>query len=317
MATSGSVNFNVTRSDVIQAAFRHCGALALGESLDANEEAAAIQSIQGITKAWQAEGVHLWKVEDCVLFLTVGTEKYSLGASGDRATLASDLVQTKLGGDEAAAQTVLTVDSSTGMAASDYVGIVLDSGSVDWTTIASVDSSTQITVASGLTGAAAEDNVIYTYTTLLDRPLRIMEARLRDWTPTLPVDQPFAPMMSRSDYMMLTNKKDEGDPIQGYYDPQLVKGDFFIWSAPNTSSKTVGFTAAMPIEDLDAASDTADFPQEWAMALEWNLARILAPDVGVDRDTMMMIVSLAGEFKYNLSGWDAEPVSYFFQPGFE
>ena len=312
MATSGSIDHNRTRDEIITAAYRHCGAIALGEAPSSNETNTAATALENMIKAWQAEGTHLWKVEECTLFLTVGTEKYTLGT--DRAAKASDTVVTKLGGDEAAAQTVLTVDSSTGMAASDVAGIVLDSGSVDWTTISSVDSSTQITVASGLTGAAAEDSIVYTYTTRLGRPLRITSARRRDWTGSNPTDTPFANMYSHSDYFDLPNKKDQGVPISGYYDPRLSAGDLYIWNAPNTSNDTVQFTAHLSIDDFDTASTNPDFPAEWLEALEWNLAVRLASDVGTPPSERTWIKSQAAESKYLVTQWDSEPVSLFFQP---
>jgi hypothetical protein len=317
MATSGSVDYTRTRDNIINDAYRLCGAVALGETPSSEESAAGVAALQAMVKAWQADGTNLWKIEDCVLFLTKGTERYSLGASGDRAALSSDTVVTKVNGDHSSSDTTILVDSVTGMAASDAIGIVLDDGSIHWTTISSISSLT-ITIASGIASAAADNNIVFTYTTLLARPLRILDARRRVWTdPTAPVDVPFSDMLSREEYFDLPNKMSEGKPVQGFYDPQLSKGDFYLWNAPDSAAETVNFTGAMPIEDFDAAGNDPDFPQEWIEAVTWNLAVRLAPAVGTPIQERGWLKNEAAEKKYLLSIWDSEPASVFFQPRLE
>ena len=62
-----------------------------------------------------------------------------------------------------ATDTILEVDSTTGMVAGDIVGIVVDDGSIDWTDIDTVDDSDTMTVSDGLSDACAINNNIYTY----------------------------------------------------------------------------------------------------------------------------------------------------------
>ena len=315
MATSGSTDYNATRNDIIQSAFEICGAAALGETLSAEEVSTGGNVLQKMIKAWQAEGTQLWKNEEVVVFLNVGTEKYSLGPSGGNAALEQDLYVTKLNGAHSSGATSLTVDSTTGMAASDKIGIVLTDGTLDWETISSVDSSTTLTV-SALDGAASDDGVVYTYTTTIARPLRLINGRRRDHTGADPIDTPFAKMASRQEYMNQPNKNNAGLPSEAYYDPQITNGELHIWPSPSSSSHTVVLTGQMPVEDIDAASNNFDFPPEWLEALEWNLAVRLAPRVGTPLNDRSWLKNEALEKRMLLMAWDTEPASFFFQPDF-
>ena len=172
MSTSGSVNFNNTRNEIILAAYQMIGYVGYEESsVSSTAQTAAEGFLNRMIKDWQLDGIHLWKRAQCTLFLQADQVKYILGATDH---CSETVVETTLGAAEASGQTVLTITSTTGMTASDNIGIVLDSGSIHWTTISSVDSSTQVTVAVATTGAAASGNFVYTYTTRISRPHKIL-----------------------------------------------------------------------------------------------------------------------------------------------
>lgn len=317
MATSGSTDFNRNRDQVIKRAFRQCGAIALGETPSNEEMQAGAEALNAMVKSWQAEGLQLWKLIEVHVFLTVGTEEYVLGTSGDRAAADSELVVTKLNGAHASGATSIEVDSTANMAVSDAIGVVLTDGSIHWTTIATIPDSDTLTISSGLASAASDDGVVYTYTTAYTvRPLQLIDARRRNWVPTLPTDTPFSDTLSRDEYFDLPNKKDQGKPVQAYYDPQLSAGNLYIWQAPDSSSETVMVTLKQPVEDFDALADNPDFPQEWLNALSWNLAVELSPEVGSPLQERVWLKNMADEKKYLVGSFDEEPESLFFQPDF-
>ena len=72
-------------------------------------------------------------------------------------------IETTIGADEATGQTIITVDSSTGMSAEEKIAIVLDIGSLHTTTIGSVTNSTTIVIDDALPSKASKDNRVYTY----------------------------------------------------------------------------------------------------------------------------------------------------------
>ena len=72
-------------------------------------------------------------------------------------------IETTLGADEAAGQTILTVESTTGLTATENIAVYLDTGTVHTSTIASVTDSTTLTINDALPSKASDGNRVYTY----------------------------------------------------------------------------------------------------------------------------------------------------------
>lgn len=83
MATSGSYDFTLTRDELIQASLRLLGVGHRGESVPADEINDASQALNIMLKAWQADGLQLWKREEKSITLTASKRVYTLGPSGD------------------------------------------------------------------------------------------------------------------------------------------------------------------------------------------------------------------------------------------
>src|SRR3972149_4867792 len=124
MSTSGSVNFAVTRDQIITAAANEIGILGEGVTPSANMVSDFSLRLNSWTKSLMAQGAKLWAMKLATLFLAEGTASYSLGATGTHCT--NSYVQTTLSTDEAASSVSLSLTSTTGMSASDNIGIVLD-----------------------------------------------------------------------------------------------------------------------------------------------------------------------------------------------
>ncbi|MGI9501860.1 MAG: hypothetical protein ACR2RE_02225, partial [Geminicoccaceae bacterium] len=135
MATSGSIDFTRTRNELITRALKIAGVIEAGETATGDDLLDGAIALNMMLKAWQADGLQLWKTEQGVLFLIKGQEKYSLGATGDNATLLRDMVKTELSVAAAATDTTISVDSITGIAASNIIGVVQDDDTIHWTTV--------------------------------------------------------------------------------------------------------------------------------------------------------------------------------------
>ena len=72
----------------------------------------------------------------------------------------------------------------------------------------------------------------------------------------------------------------------------------------------------MPINDLTLADQIPDFPNEWMNTLVWNLADQMAIEYGVPMNYRQEIMQRAQAYKAQLTDWDVEPGSTFFQPDF-
>lgn len=79
MATSNSTDWTLNRDQVITGALRKLGVLPSGGTPSANQVSEASEALNALVKAFQADGMPVWKVTQ-VNFSTVdGTETYSVG----------------------------------------------------------------------------------------------------------------------------------------------------------------------------------------------------------------------------------------------
>lgn len=312
MATSGSTNFTINRDELIKASLRLCGVGLEGETPSAETVTNASQALNMMVKAWQADGLQLWKQKRATLFFVKDTVEYNLGSTGGNASLTSDVVITEMRVAGVATDTILEVDSTTNMTAADNIGIVLDDGTIQWTTISSITDSDTLVIAAagGLTSAAAIDNEVYTYSSKIPRPLRITDAYIRDSSGNDTEIQ----MIARDTYNLLGSKTSTGRPVDGYYDPQLTNGILSLFPAPNDVTDSFEFVAHFPIEDFDATADNPDFPQEWFESVKFGLAARLAPEYGVPRPRHHDLIQMAATFKERVMGFDVEDTSIFLRP---
>lgn len=78
MATSGSTDYSQTRDDIIKRALRLIGALAQGESPTTDQVTEAAVALNGLVKAWQADGMPLWAIKERNVPLVAATNTYTL-----------------------------------------------------------------------------------------------------------------------------------------------------------------------------------------------------------------------------------------------
>ena len=310
MARSGSIDFNLSRNQIISLALGYIGKKELGEEPTAAEVQDATLILNSMVKAWHADGWHLWRRVDATLFLEKGKQSYTLSSTGDHCT--ASFVETTTTADEVTSATVIEVTSSAGMTAADNAGVVLDDGTLHWDTIASVDSSTQITLTTGLASASSEGATVYAYTTKINRPLRIIDAYRRTDSNDVPVE-----IISKTDYNELTPKDNQATVNQIYYTPELDAGILWVWQTTDTVADKIVMTVILPIEDFDSALDNPDFPVEWLEALYINLAYRLAPHFSIPIEERAILREEARLAKETATNYDSENVSIFIQPAQE
>lgn len=310
MTTSGSVSFTQNRNEIITTALDLLNVYSSADTIAPTDIQFCSRMLNMMVSAWQAQGIHLWKKKEATLFLQLGQSSFNLGSIGDNAT-SDNYISATIGANAIATQTTLTLADTTGMAANDYIGIVLNNGYFQWTTIESVVNATTITIPSpGLTSATIQGNIVYSYTTKINRPLRVPSCRRNS---NINQDTPMF-LYSYDEYFALPNKTSTGAPTTFTYQPDLGNGILYIWPVVNNvTDYRVKFTYFSPIEDFTSALNTADFPQEWLETLTFQLAvrishkygrRRMAADLKNDADIMLQ----------NLLQWDNEPASIYFQP---
>lgn len=303
MAVSGSKNFTVTRTDIVDSAMRKTGVYDPGEEASPEESADAVLALNVMIKEWSVLGIDVPWRETVTLFLQPGTQSYAIGPTGDHAT--TSYVETTLAASALAAATTISLTSTAGLTAADYIGIKLDSGAIHWTTVV-VAATTSIAI--GLASAASAGNSVYAYTTKANRPQKIIYAHRRDSSDQdTPVD-----LIGDSAYRGLSDKGSGGPVNQCFYQPTLNNGTLFVWPA-NTGGPDKLLLICQPlVDDFDAAGNNPQFPIEWAGALIYGLASELAPEYGLPLKERNDLRNRAGLKLEALLNYDVENASVIF-----
>jgi len=311
MTRSGSTDFNLNQSGIIRGAIRIVegmgGKLSGGRKDATNELKDASEALNMMLKQWQAEGVGLWLNKELSVFFAYRDGRYSLGT--DHASEA--VVETEISTAVTSGNSTLGVDSTSGMTNDDILGVELDDGTLQWTTISDVTDSDTLVLGDNLTDGAAADNNVYTYTTLSGRPLDISEARLyRDGGTDTPLN-----ILTRQEWMDISTKETNGVPTCVYYDPQLDSSILHVWPRPNSVSNYIKLSARMPIQDFDKAGDDPDFPQECFRAVKFNLAIDISYEyIDIDSKRFGAVERKAAMLFNSLTMYDAEYGSVILQP---
>lgn len=320
MATSGSNNFIQNRNEIIFHALRLIGAYGIGRTVSAEDMSFCETALNMMIKSWSVMGLHLWAKEEGILFLNQYTASYSLGDSSNDAkvALASDVVMTQLNGSLASSDTAVTVDSTSGMTIDDNIGIVLSDKSIYWATIADIPTSTTITLNSGISGAASDNSIVYTFTNRIYKPLSVLSSRIVngiDLGSTSTRQETMMTGIAYQTYFNMPAKTTNGKPTQFNYNPDISNGTMYIWPRPSDASYRIEFTYNRILEDLDTATDDFDFPSEWTETLAYQLASRIAPAFGRG-PALQSVGPIASDLLRNLKIADAELSSVFLTPNY-
>jgi len=199
---------------------------------------------------------------------------------------------------------VITIDEDeTGSAASidrlelrntdgfgDFIGIRTDDDTRFWTKVVEITSDTELTIQDPMQDMASIDNTVFTFSDLIDRPLRIYNGRTLTFGDDneIPVDD-----WSRQEYMQQPLKSSQGIPVNMYYTPELGDGRVYVWQTAANSNQMLNFTYDKPFEVTPDTASQPDIPPEWANALKWAIAKEMIAGYGVPLDRAQMIVMQA------------------------
>lgn len=309
MATSGSIDWSVSRDDVIKAAYRKV----LSDedfSPTTNQTSNAALLLNGIVKSWNASlGLPLWALTYGFILPFSGSYSTSV-ASGH---ITNSYAHTTLSVAASSSDTTIDVSSVTGIANTYNIGVELDSGDMQWTTVSGSPAGTVVTLATGLTGDASAGNNVYCYQTKINRPLRIIQAytvvgAVNTSESDIPVE-----VITTEQFLKYSNKATEQYPLYVNYEP-LLSGAFKIWPRFSNGERVLVIRYHRALEDFDGGTDTPDFPQEWFLPLVYELACALAPDYSVPLEKFRVLRSEADRWISSVSENDYEEGSIYFQP---
>jgi len=292
MATSGSWDFSLTAAQIIAAACEDLKIVIPGGTVPTAVSTMALARLNMITKQLQGgsdlmPGVKVHTRQRVQLWLAKGQHQYLVGPASGDARCATTWGRTTLSADEAASQTTLSITSNTDtttfpgstvtMTASDIIGIQLDDGTIQWTTISGTPTTTA-TVGNALTGAAAAGNYVWWFTSRAQRLPLLEAAVLRDENYK---DSPIFIYKTAADYeYAVADKYSDGTPTGLLCEPLRTQTRITLNSQPTDVTQTIILTGLYPAEDYDATTNDIAFPQESLRFLSWELAFALSPATG-------------------------------------
>lgn len=321
MTTSGVTNYSPNRLQICERACEEAGIKAQGKDLDDYKLEQASNKLNEMIAHWNVTGPHLWKYDEGVLFLQPYQKKYKIGdaSTDDYACLNDDLVLTQLNGSLADNATALTVDSTEGMTVGDYIGVVMSTKYVHWTTIATIPTSTTLTLTSGVTETCNDNAYVYTFTNKIYKPADVFKDTVRcitginsGATSTLS-----ALYINRFSYKELQSFIDISQSpqsvITGFnYTPQNINGIFWAYPAPSDGAYRIHFSFKKQLEDMIDTTNTLDFPKEWLEPIIYQLALRLC----VAKDERFQKLALMAEgMLNNLKMADQDFGNIQFTPG--
>lgn len=309
MATSGSINFAVTRDTIIKEALQIQGTIGDNDTPTSGQYTSFAFTLNTMVKYWQSMGLNLFTLQRNYLFLQKNVNEYALGSSSIR--FAKSIGQTTTSAAAAsAASSIVTTDDLTGVLSDDdYIGVLTSDNTLHWSTLNGNVSSTTVALDTALDGAVASGAVVYYYTAAnqSDRPMKIIQGVRRT---SGNIDTPLW-RLSRQEYVELTDKKTDGQPVNIYYDPQITNGNLFVWPEVDNESQYLVLWTQRTAEDFDASGDNPDFPQEWYMPLAWNLAYYTAHKQGVPQKKRVEIKQIADMMLEQAMSFDRESYTKF------
>jgi len=313
MTTSGSTNWVLNRNEIISSALRKLRIINASGTAAGSDITTGAEALNALIKSWQvkpAGGVTLWFDSEVCLFLTKDAQSYTLGPTGGHCCLLSDAVATTLTATAAISATALTVVSNAGIAASDYLGVELDNGTLYWSTQSGAPGgSTGLTLASGVTSAASSGNYVFSYTTKITRPIEILEARTRD---TSDSDMPLTIHEGRREFMAITDKTSSGLATDLYLSPTITNSTLYAWPVADDVQQRIVMTVRRVVEDFDSSTDNFDGPPEALRALIWNLAVELAPEY--NKEVPQAVAAIAADTYNDLFNFYRKREPVYFSP---
>ena len=290
MATSNSWDFSLTAANIITMALEDINVLEAGETVDSDDSTVALRTLNALVKQWQgsadmAPGLKVHTRQRITVFLAEDQYQYVIGPASTDARATTAYGRTTVSSDYASG-TSLSVTALTDtttypgttitMTASDLIGVVLNDGTIGWTTISAAAAS-PITLGAGLASAASAGNYVYWFTSRAQRFVDIESAKLRDANG---IDMDLRVFTDVSEYEDAPQKDADGDPTAILVESLRTQTRVTLNFAPQDVTKQLRLTVIYPSEDYDATSDDIAYPQEWLAALEWELAFRLAPKFG-------------------------------------
>jgi hypothetical protein len=322
MTTSASYDFSLTAAQIIQSAYEDLGVVTPGGTIASADSTMALSRLNMIVKQHQGRadgspGLPVHTRQRITLPFALGQQTYLIGPATTDSPASTTLGRTTISNTEAVGQTVLSITSNTDitsypgttltMANLDTIGIELDDGSIQWTTISGTPGVT-VTVNDALRDAASSGNYVWWFTLKAQRFPYIEFAAIRDENFN---DTPIDIYTQVQQYEAVVAKFADGTPTCILVEPLRLNTRVTLNIQPDDVSRQLYLTVLYPSEDYDSTSNDIAYPQEAYRYLSWELAFALSASVGRWTDIME---KNRQESRAMYVGLNAENSILYFQP---
>lgn len=322
--------YQKTAGDLIRDALRASNISGIALQVDETDFAEGHNALNDILAWLQTQQIHVWSQTEAFLPLNPNQKRYSF--PGDHCF--TDYVCTKttaanegdalfdVGSGElleldgsvlAFADDRIRVETVTGMTVGDYVGIELPNGTRWWDTISQIDEDELwFQTTSDLPSFINEDASVYTYTTAIDQPVRITDARYANDCDDSEI---IMTQLARKTYYDQPDKNSIGAANSWYYDRQLSIGYLSVWPVARECTEVIRFTFIKPQYIPESQDENILVPPEWYLPLKNKLAAELGIIYAIDPNKQVMLEQKAATFVEDALGTDNEFSSFSFYPG--
>lgn len=304
MAYSGTTTFNMTATQICTRALAKLKGIdtSNNETIATQDYTDMLQQLNMIVKRTMAtKGVLPWVRAYNVLILAPYQTLYELGPNTtDDWTSASNLVVTTMAAAGGSGGSTVTLTSVTGLANSMFLVFqtVNPNTNLPSTVTRSINGivGKVVTLNSSITAPIANGTNVYGYTTLADRPQKILEInRAQNYSLTTQTTNPVT-MISLQEYMMLPNRNQAGIPLQANFANKIPSAELALWQPFDGVSgwQVLICLCDTIIEDFVNTTDNPYFPVEWCDYLVFQLAFEMSfehPVSKIDRDDLKMVAA--------------------------
>ena len=308
MAVSGSFDYNNTATELVKDALEYCGKQDRAQTVNADDAESCRKTFNMMMKFWQAREIGLWLTNTITLFLEKDAQSYDIYSSGAHAT--TDFTKTEIATAGSSTDLTIDVDSISGILDGDYIGIELDDGTLQWTTVDGDPAVTTVTINDALDDDVSVNAHVYAYTTKAEKPLELIDVQLFQSSETeYPVN-----IITRDEYKRLADKKSVGKAVQAYSDFRIDRMTLHLWPTADSVKDYLVFSAKRRIDDIDSLSNNAALPPEWLLPMSTNLAYWVAPKFGCSTEKIAILKAYADETLQALMMFDQEDTPFTIEP---
>jgi hypothetical protein len=320
-----------TAGDLIRAALRAASISGISLDVEPSDFLTGSEALNDLLSWLQTKQIHLWSETEALLPLNPNQKQYLLPGAhcftdyvytvttsaneGDSIFALDGETVLDLGDGSvlAFADERLRVTTVEGMTVGDFVGIELPNGTRWWDTIASIEEDENyFQTTTALPSFINAGATIYAYTTAIDQPVRLLDAR---YASGYEGDEIPTTQQARQEYYRQPSKLSVGAANSWYYSRQLSVGELNVWPVAANCREVLRFTFIKPQYVPSDQSDNVLIPPEWYLPLKNKLAAELGVTYAIDPNKQVILEQKAQSFLEDALGSDNEFSSFSFHPG--